>query len=412
MKDGGSRGGRAEAWNKGQTKHTNATLEAQSRRMSGAGNTFYGRKHTQETLDKISLSKVLESTSLEERLSRRQDEFDLVSSLDEYRSRQRQYLEFRCKKCGVVQPKTLQAFERGSRCYSCEPIGKSNWELEVYEFVKSLSPDAVTGDKRMIAPKELDVYVPSRKFAIECHGLYWHSEAARPDEIYDRNKHLKKYQLCNERGIKLLQLFEDEWRDKRSICEDMIRHRLGLNANRCKTWSTKIVQLSVAEQREFFNSTHIAGFTPSKVCWGLRDRQGKTVAALSLRAPRQFKKYAGSLEIARFSTALGMSVPGGLSKLLRAARDWCLSCGVEIIMTYVDRRIGSGAGYTASGMRNVGNTAPDYWYTDNSCRYDRFKFRARHGKSENQVALEARVSRIWGCGSETFVLNLSEKFTL
>jgi hypothetical protein len=215
--------------------------------------------------------------------------------------------------------------------------------------------------------------------------------------------------LCLGRGIKLLQLFEDEWRDKRDICEDMIRHRLGLNLNRCKTWSTKIVQLSTIEQKEFFNSTHISGFTPSKICWGLRDRGGKVVAALSLRTPRQVKKYAGAMEIARFSTALGLSVPGGLSKLLKVACVWSHSNGIGTIMTYVDRRIGSGMGYVSSGMVKIGSTSPDYWYTDNTIRYDRFKFRARDGKSENQIACEHKVSRIWGCGSETFELNLSNK---
>jgi hypothetical protein len=44
----------------------------------------------------------------------------------------------------------------------------------------------------------------------------------------------------------------------------------------------------------------------------------------------------------------------------------------------------------------------DYWYTDNVLRYDRFKYRAHDSKSEKQIALEASVSKIWGCGSFVF----------
>jgi len=399
MKEGGEKGGHAEAWNRGKTKDNDERLAAHSAKVSGSGNHFFGRQHSQETVRKISKSKTLASSTIEERIIERSPEFKLLTPLDEYWSRQLQYLSFQCVKCGEVQPKTLQAFERGSRCYKCHPIGKSNWELSVFDYVRSLAPDAISGDKKVLSPKEVDVYVPSRNFGIECHGLFWHSEAGKPDEQFDKNAHLTKSNLAEERGLNLLQLFEDEWRDKRDIVESMIQHRLGLHTNKCKTWSTQVVELSTAEQRDFFDKTHISGYTPGKVCWGLRDRDGIIVAALSLRVPRHADKYDGYIEIARFSNALGMSVPGGLSKLLKVAREWTRVAGHRGIMTYVDRRIGTGQGYVAAGFVKTDSTAPDYWYTDNELRYDRFKFRAQDGVPERQVALAARVARIYGCGS-------------
>ena len=406
MKEGGSHGGKAEAWNRGKTKQTDDRIKQQSEKMTGTGNPFYGQHHTQDTLQKISLSKLLVTSTLNERLSARQSEFILITPVDQYVSRQEQYLIFQCTECGELQPKTLQAFERGSRCYRCYPTGKSNWELEVFSYVQSITSDAISGDKKVISPKEIDVYVPSKKFGIECHGLYWHSDGAKQDEIFNKNKHLEKSVLASEKGIKLLQIFEDEWRDKRGICESMILHRLGLDAHRCKTWSTKVVELNSKEQREFFDSTHISGYVPSKITWGLRDRSNNIVAALSLRVPRHGKKYEGCLEIARFSTAIGTSVPGGLSKLLKTAKSWCKSNGYSRIMTYVDRRVGEGNGYRSAGFSMTGTTPVDYWYTDNHLRYDRFRFRARDGKSERQIVNEANVSRIYGCGSSVFVCDL------
>ena len=406
MKVGGSKGGHAPAWNRGKTKDTDTRLALQSSKVSGSGNHFYGKQHAQETIQRISIKKTLETSSIEERLFQRQSELRLLTPLNEYHSRQMQYLIFECVKCGEQQSKTLQAFERGSRCYKCYPVGKSNWELSVFDFVRSLSSDAVSGDKSQLSPKEIDIYVHSKKFGIECHGLYWHSEAANTEQHFDKNKHLQKFKLAEEKGINLLQLFEDEWRDKRPICESMIRHRLGLNLERCRTWSTSVVELSTQEEREFFNRTHISGYTPSKICWGIKERSGRIVASLSLRTPRQSSKYEGAIEISRFSTEQGVSVPGGLSKLLKHAKIWCDKANIKVIMTYVDRRIGAGKGYEAAGFKLTGSTAPDYWYTDNELRYDRFKFRAQDGKPEKQIAAESNVHRIWGCGSQVMTLSV------
>ena len=405
MKEGGSHGGKAEAWNRGKTKQTDDRIKQQSEKMMGTGNPFYGRHHTQDTIQKISLNKMLVTSTLKERLSIRASEFLLITPIDQYVSRQAQYLTLQCTKCGELQPKTLQAFERGSRCYRCYPAGKSNWELDVFTYVQNITPDVISGDKSVISPKEIDVYVPSKKFGIECHGLYWHSAGARQDGVFNKNKHLEKAILVANQEIRLLQIFEDEWRDKRAICESMILHRLGLDPHRCKTWSTKVMELSSKEQREFFDSTHISGYVPSKIAFGLKDRNNNIVAALSLRMPRHGKKYEGYLEIARFSTAAMTSVPGGLSKLLKRAKLWCKLNGYQKLMTYVDRRIGDGSGYKLAGFNCIGATDADYWYTDNYLRYDRFKFRAKNGKTEKQIVLDSKVSRIYGCGSSIFSLS-------
>ena len=405
MKEGGKVGGKAPAWNKGATKETDQRLMVHSIKSRGENNAFYGRHHTQETLEKISRTKLLGTADLQERINLRSSEFTCLTPLDQYSSRQQQYLLFKCKVCGTEQPKTLQAYERGSRCYKCVPISKSNWELEVHNFVRQVCPDAISGDRNILSPKEIDVYVPSRKIGIECHGLYWHSEA-RPDAEIDPKKHVKKLELAAEKGIRLIQIFYDEWRDKRELIQDMITYRLGYQKERVKTWSTKVIELDEKERSTFFNSTHIAGSTPCKMAWGLRDRNGRIVAAISLRVPRHLKKYSGQIEVARFSTLPGCSVPGGLSKLLSVAKSWSQDNGYKHIMTYVDRRIGTGDGWMKAGFVHVGKTAPDYWYTDLTLRYDRFKFRAKDGKSEKQVAMDAGVSRIWGCGSLILALEI------
>ena len=398
----GSVGGKQKkTWNKGHTKYTDDRVKKLAEKLSGEGNPFFGKQHSVETIEVLSSTRTLTVDEFLARVSTRSNEFTLVTDPSEYVSRQRQYIVFKCVACGEEQRKTLQAFERGSRCYRCHPESKSNTELEVYDFVRTVCPDAISGDRKTIAPKELDVFVPSKNFAVELHGLYWHSDNAL-DEAFDKRYHLKKFELAVAKGITLVQLFLDEWRDKRTICESMLLHRLSCDETIVGARKCELVEMTTVQQREFFSLTHIAGYVPSTCSLGLV-YNGEIVSALSLRKPRNSDKYSDSLEVARFSTRHRTNVQGGLSRLVSAASKRCHELDADKLVTYVDRRFGTGKGYEACGFERVGDTGVDYWYTDNVVRHDRFKFRAQDGKSEKIVASEAGVSRIYGCGSLVLV---------
>lgn len=392
MSKAGAIGGKAPAWNRDKTKLTDERLARQSIASIGSGNHFWGKKHKEETIAAISEKKRLGSFTLEDRIRQRENEFELITSQFDYRSRQNQYLEFKCKKCQTIQKKTLQAFERGSLCEVCHPNNHSKWELEVYNFVQSLTENVKLGDRTVIKPKEIDIYVENKSFGIECHGLYFHSG----DDV-KKNAHSLKAKLTHDVGVNLLQIFWDEWRDKRKIVESMIKYRVGKSSNKIGARKCSIVEMDTKQQKEFFDSSHISGWVAAKKCWGLIC-DGKIVSALSIRSPRQ-KKWSGYLEIARYAQSLDTSVAGALSKLINEAERYIKLNGYRGLMTYVDRRIGDGSGYEKSGFKLSSKTVEDYWYTDGTCRYDRFKFRASNGMSESQMAKEMRVQKIYGAGS-------------
>ena len=103
--------------------------------------------------------------------------------------------------------------------------GVSKGEKEVVTFVKSISKgEVIENDRNIIAPKELDVYIPEKNFAIEYNGLYWHSEGGDCYSDY----HLNKTKMCMNKGIRLLHIYENEWRDKQDICKSMIASALGV----------------------------------------------------------------------------------------------------------------------------------------------------------------------------------------
>ena len=94
-------------------------------------------------------------------------------------------------------------------------------------MVKSLVPDekTVIGSRFVIPPRELDIYLPERRFAIEFDGLFWHSDV---NSNITKTYHINKTEECLEKGIRLIHVFEDEWIEKRGIVESRIKNLLGI----------------------------------------------------------------------------------------------------------------------------------------------------------------------------------------
>lgn len=68
--------------------------------------------------------------------------------------------------------------------------------------------------KSVISPYELDIYIPELKLAIEFNGVYWHSKEEWARDILEGTKLSReslKSQRCEEAGVQLLHVWEDDW---------------------------------------------------------------------------------------------------------------------------------------------------------------------------------------------------------
>jgi hypothetical protein len=401
MSKGGKKGGHAPAWNKNKSASNDERLAKQSRKMSGEGNHFWGKKHTEETKTKISNSKKLNESVVMERVSQRNDLL-LSTPFDEYHSRQNQYLSFFCSTCKKCSQKTLQAFERGSLCDFCFSKIRSQAEIEIYNFVLEYEKNVSYSDRTIISPKELDIVVKDKNFAIEYNGLYWHSELC--EKRLDKRYHLNKTIECKEKQVNLFHIFSDEWRDKKDIVKSMILHRLGKTERKIFARKTSIRPVSAFNRKTFFEQNHISGDVGAQFSVGLY-YEDELVSCISFRKPIQ-KKWKGYIEIARFANALNTVVVGSLSKLLKEAIKTLDLSQMHGIMTYADRRFGEGNGYGKVGFSYYGDTGIDYWYTDGVKRINRFSVKAKDGISEREVAKSMNVGRIYGCGSNIWILEI------
>jgi hypothetical protein len=79
-------------------------------------------------------------------------------------------------------------------------------EQEIASFIRSLGYEIIIRDRQILKPKELDIYISSLNLGIEYNGAYWHS-----DNLKIENDVMLKWQLCQQKNIKLINIYELDW---------------------------------------------------------------------------------------------------------------------------------------------------------------------------------------------------------
>lgn len=318
--------------------------------------------------------------------------------------------------CLVCNNKFIGKIEDGKipRCLVCFPIvGNSIFQKEVLGYIKLLIPtENIIENTKKILPsgKELDIYIPSKKLAIECNGLYCHGEfAGSKNKMY----HLSKTMDCQQIGVQLIHIFEDEWKDKKEIVKSKLKHLLKLNTGqRIYARQCKIRELRVSEKRLFLEENHIQGNDVASISLGLF-LKGQLVAVMTLCKSRIFtnpkNKVEGEYELSRYAALKDCSVIGGAGKLLSY---FIKQNNPPKIISYADKRWSLGGLYEKLGFKKINDGTPNYWYFgrgSNYKRYHRFGF-AKHTLSKRLSNFDENLTewenmqlngwdRIWDCGS-------------
>lgn len=116
--------------------------------------------------------------------------------------------------------------------------GNSLFEQDVFETVSGIVSDVPVfrSDRTLLSGKEVDIYLPELKLAIECNGTYWHSQKQGKHRYY----HQHKSQYCHQKYVRLLHIWEWEWSSEPEAIIEKIKKLINFNKiknNKLSGWS-------------------------------------------------------------------------------------------------------------------------------------------------------------------------------
>lgn len=135
--------------------------------------------------------------------------------------------------------KAATKFEINFRKRSRTAKSASKYELEILDWLKDLKINFKHNNHTALGRKELDFWFPQHNFAIEFQGTFWHGHESmfketdiHPitkipiSEIRENDKF--KANLCKEKGIDLICIWEFDWKLNKDEIKKQILDKLGL----------------------------------------------------------------------------------------------------------------------------------------------------------------------------------------
>lgn len=281
-------------------------------------------------------------------------------------------------------------------------------ETELFNFVKSISPDAVQGKR--FNRKQMDIYVPSKNLVIEFNGVYWHSEL-KVKNYYHRLKH--DFFVAN--GFRYVQIWENDFDHKRDVVEKFITNLLNKN-KRVGARHTTLKELTQNEFDQFMNDNHMQGSVLCKYRIGLViDNQ--VVSAIGFKdIPSNVKRIAAGkgVELIRFANT---NITGAFTKLLYYFEktypvDYITSFGnLEIVDQHSNV-------YLKNGFIEAYRIGPDYSYYNYRTHRREHKFGWRKdafkklgydvSQTEHTLALKHKLLRCYDSGKIQYLKIVNE----
>jgi len=272
----------------------------------------------------------------------------------------------------------------------------SDIELELYSFVKSIHSDAISTYRD---GKHLDVFIPELNLGFEFNGVYWHSEAKK-----DRYYHAQKVQYFYDRGIRYVQVWEDDWINNQDVVKRFIRNLLGQN-ERIGARKTSIIQMSQSEFNTFMNDNHMQGTTTAGIRLGLVYRD-TIVAAMGFKdVASNVSSIGKTAELVRFAN---INVTGAFTKLLKHFER---NFDYDYIKSFADLEIVDMRSnvYSKHGFVVEDVIPPDYRYYNYRTGMREHKFGYRKStfqklgfditdKTERELAIEYGLLRCYDSG--------------
>lgn len=270
----------------------------------------------------------------------------------------------------------------------------SKTEDSVADYIKSLGIEHIVRRARNILDngKEIDIYLPDYKIAIEVNGTYWHSEIEK-----DKKYHLNKSKDCENKGIRLIHIWQYEWDNEiqKEKIKMLLKIALGKVERKIYARNCVIKEISNKEAKALNEKVHLQGHRNAQITYGLFcDNELVQLMSFSKTKYNRNLKNDSSWEIIRGCPGSNNLVVGGVSKLFN---HFVKENNPTQIFSYCDFNKFNGRSYEQLGMKFIGYTGPDVKYVLNNGQVvNRNPFKYQYNKKNMKW-------RLYGAGSKKYV---------
>ena len=152
-------------------------------------------------------------------------------------------------------------------CTICNKINNgSDSQKQVFNFIKENYNGIINyNDNKIIYPLELDIFLPELNIGIEYNGDFWHS-----DKFKDKNYHYNKYLKCKNNNIRLIQINEYYWNNKKDIIKSIILDSLNIYLKKINIYDCLLKNIKEEEKvNNFLLNNYIDGNIKYDLCIGI-----------------------------------------------------------------------------------------------------------------------------------------------
>lgn len=283
-------------------------------------------------------------------------------------------------------------------------------ELELLEFIKTIySGEVISGSRSILGDgREIDIFVPELKIGFEYNGVWCHSfnpEGTSYSLRKDKTYHISKTDMCEEKGIDLIQIWSSSWISKKEIWKSRIRAKFGIVAEKIAARKCTVREINVGEKNTFLDKNHLQGRDKSNTKLGLFYND-ELVSVMTFGKSRYNKNV--DWELIRFATKLDTLIVGGFSKLLSNFRKK----NPGSIVSYADRMHSKGNVYEKNGfIVDRKNPANYHYFKGNETLLHRQNFQKskiaepRDIRTEFEIMSSNGYKWVYDCGTITYILN-------
>ena len=265
-------------------------------------------------------------------------------------------------------------------------------------------------DYSVMDGKELDLYDKNINVAIEYCGLFWHNELSLSPRL--SLYHYEKYKKCQEKGIRLITIFEDEWKHQEDKCKGILmsilkKEQIKIYARKCN-----LKELSKKEFKQFCDSNHLQESNNLGLIFYGLFYEDDLIASMSFGRHHRNKSL---LTLDRLCFKRNFNVVGGSSKLFKKCLEWARNNNYKKLIKWSDNRWSLGNVYKQLGFKLDCELKPDYSYVNYKKPNKRIskQSQAKNKNScpinttEREWCLELGLARIWDCGKKRWTYEIN-----